>query len=191
MIVMETGSKELYVEDDRAFMMIVGGDNRWCSTYEVELEEIDKERISDVREEPSEQILLLKSGEGMYYLCIQKGVPIKTEALHLCPMCCHCSALSGSFGCQKVRDLGRNKKIEKYGFVLSGYEILNGRDDQTFIVSRCKNFEADSRESRRMEIEEIIRFLTINQRTRLAATWEEIHRYYPTDARTRRIDGSE
>lgn len=135
--------KELHVDDGRVFAIAVSGDNRWCSAYEMELIKTEETELVELRELP-EQVLLLKSGRRMYYLRIQENIQVMTEALHLCPGCCHCSALASSLGCQKVRDTGKAKQIEKYNFILSGYEVLNGQSSQTFVVSKCRNFEPDS-----------------------------------------------
>jgi len=86
---------------------------------------------------------VLKEGERYFYTKIPAKLNFVSLSIgeHKCGKeCLHLSALSDEEGgCEKVRDI-RNKMIEKYPFIVRGYETFNTKHD-SFRVLECKNYQ--------------------------------------------------
>lgn len=164
---MEPRNIEIHLDRAGVFVSILSQNG--SSTLAAKPKKISAREAGALRK-LSTQVLLLRRNAELYCICFSdemSSVPIQTELSHLCPSCRHCSALAGSFGCQKVRDLGTEKRIEKYRFIVDGHEVINGdQASQTFIVNRCANYHRDSKESRKEETRRIIDFLLSERRLR-------------------------
>ena len=111
-----------------------------------ELQAVSKEQLLRIRKE-GVPIFILKVGEQIFFS--QVNSYFNTSGIlgnvHQCSVnsitCARVSAASdANGGCQKVRDIGKAKRIEKYDFILLGYEFANVKND-CLVVGVCKNFK--------------------------------------------------
>lgn len=110
-----------------------------------DLQAVSKEQLLRIRKE-GVPIFILKVGEQLFFS--QVNSYFNTSGIlgnvHQCSVnsitCARVSAASdANGGCQKVRDIGKSKRIEKYGFILLGYEFANVKND-CLVVGVCKHF---------------------------------------------------
>lgn len=110
-----------------------------------DLQAVSKEQLLRIRKE-GVPIFILKVGEQLFFS--QVNSYFNTSGIlgnvHQCCVnsitCARVSAASDADGgCQKVRDIGKAKRIEKYGFILLGYEFANVKND-CLVVGVCKHF---------------------------------------------------
>lgn len=131
------------------------------SENEYPLREISVEEIIELRKTTIPSFVLKKNGH-FYYTRIHKNMKFTNNMVlgaHLCGGCQHCSAAPDEKGgCPKVRNLDfsafrvskknfdaavmASKRIEKYDFILEGFESFN-TSQESFVVTRCTNFESD------------------------------------------------
>lgn len=111
-----------------------------------DLQSVTKEQLLRIRKE-GVPVFVLKIGNKLFYTKIHKM--FNTAGIlgnvHMCSVnsitCARLSAASdANGGCQKVRDIGKAKRIEKYDFILLGYEFANVKND-CLVVGVCKNFK--------------------------------------------------
>ena len=111
------------------------------------LREVSLEQIEKIRRCRIPSFLYKYNGKFFYTKIAKKSIIHLKDVEHCCStqhhMCIHLSPLRDEEGgCQKVRDIGRKKRIEKYPWITEGYETFNlsGGDEQ-FIVIKCEHFE--------------------------------------------------
>lgn len=116
-----------------------------------DLQAVSKEQLLRIRKEGI-PIFILKIGEQVFYKKI--NTRFNTSGIlgnvHQCCVnsitCARVSAASdANGGCQKVRDIGKAKRIEKYGFILLGYEFANVKSD-CLVVGVCEHFKEAKQE---------------------------------------------
>lgn len=87
---------------------------------------------------------ILKLGEKLFHAAIPENLTFTSLELgpHLCSLAHHeCHRLSGASdedgGCEKVRNFANY--IERYGWIVRGYETFNTRHD-VFVVLNCAHY---------------------------------------------------
>lgn len=113
---------------------------------EYPLKEISLEEINSLREE-KKPIFLLKDNGRYFYTVIHRCMKFHTAEIIGCHWCFSRSyecvrlhALSDPEGCWKVRDLGTDKRIEKYPFIIKGYETIYTYEE-SFVVLECDHYK--------------------------------------------------
>ena len=110
-----------------------------CFLRETSTEELNEHRRNGT------PMFIYKKGDILYCTEIPKNLNLLTtsvlEKCHKCASpgkeCCRLLAASDEEGgCTKVRDRGRQKRIEKYPFVEEGYETI-GTWQKVLIVAEC------------------------------------------------------
>ena len=90
-------------------------------------------------------ILIVKNYDQLYYSILGKKFINLSLGKHCCVEGSHtCSRLLAlpdeRGGCAKVRDVGSEKDITKYPFIVKGFQTCNCSDDSNrFIVLECNN----------------------------------------------------
>ena len=115
-------------------------------TLVFQLNEVNESEISKFREMGIPSIVLKLNGT-LYHSEIPENVPLLSVDLfgtpHMCALPDHvCSRLSAASdengGCEKVRN--KSRWIEKYPWIISGYETFNTKNDVFFVV-KCSHYE--------------------------------------------------
>lgn len=110
-----------------------------------DLQAVSKEELLLIRKEGI-PIFILKVGKQQFYTKIHtrfntSGILGNVHQCNLNTVTCArvSAAPDENGGCQKVRDIGKSKRIEKYDFILLGYEFANVKND-CLVVGVCKHF---------------------------------------------------
>ena len=141
--------REIHLSSERTVIVRIASDDdeqQPTKTLTIIPKKIREEDAEALRE-TTETTLLLKRNSELFYIPLGRAADVHTQffGIHLCPNCGRCSALSGKRGCEKVRNRGRGKRLEKYRFIADGYEVINGtRVNESFIVENCADFVPDN-----------------------------------------------
>lgn len=110
-----------------------------------DLQAVSKEQLLKIRKEGF-PVFILKVGEQLFFSQVNSYFNTSGifGSIHQCNLntitCARLSAASDADGgCQKVRDIRKAKRIEKYDFILLGYEFANVKND-CLVVGVCKHF---------------------------------------------------
>lgn len=119
-------------------LRIVTTENNVEKEVRYELKTISKSELEDLRES-GKPVFILKKYNKYYYTEVTVKFNLFNNKLcnHLCKSCKNCRPSK----CQKVRDIGDDKKIEKYDYLAIGVETDNMKDYyDSFVVKACIGF---------------------------------------------------